>query len=396
MAHIVSFVVTGLVGREKPLVCELNRDVNIFFGSNGSGKTSLLKILHSAMTGDPRPVTQTVFEKAEVTIFSMDKKRTFTRTLDNTTNSSLQEQLRLSRVSATDEIPAYLLDDAYSTVRANLLRQERSWVTKPKGKTTFRWSHQYLPTSRLYLDPGLGKPRSHQFAAEEQYIEDHIETQFARQIESLWSRYSAKMFRAVGEAQADGLASIFRTVLSEKARKQGGVDLDSEVAFQRVATFLRRQGSRDLLGTQESFTKRYKNSSQLRRVVADIDRVETNIELAMAQQNELQQLITTMFSGRKKVVVGATAIELFSELTSPISLASLSTGEKHLLRILIETMLADANSIIIDEPELSMHVDWQHRLVRSMRQLSPEAQLILATHSPEIMADVPDDKIFRI
>jgi predicted ATP-dependent endonuclease of OLD family len=52
--------------------------------------------------------------------------------------------------------------------------------------------------------------------------------------------------------------------------------------------------------------------------------------------------------------------------------------------------------IIIDEPELSMHIDWQHDLLAALRVLNPQCQIIVATHSPEVMADVPDDKIFRL
>lgn len=79
-----------------------------------------------------------------------------------------------------------------------------------------------------------------------------------------------------------------------------------------------------------------------------------------------------------------------------IALPFLSSGEKQLLFLLIETLVANVNTILIDEPELSMHVDWQKTLVRSMQLLNPNAQIILATHSPEIMADIPDDKIFRL
>jgi predicted ATP-dependent endonuclease of OLD family len=58
--------------------------------------------------------------------------------------------------------------------------------------------------------------------------------------------------------------------------------------------------------------------------------------------------------------------------------------------------MAGSNSFVIDEPELSMHIDWQHRLLSSLQQLNPAMQLVAATHSPEIMADLPDDKIFRL
>jgi predicted ATP-binding protein involved in virulence len=58
--------------------------------------------------------------------------------------------------------------------------------------------------------------------------------------------------------------------------------------------------------------------------------------------------------------------------------------------------MAQANTILIDEPEISMHIDWQRSLVQSMTRLNPQAQIILATHSPEVMADVKEEHIFRL
>ncbi len=79
-----------------------------------------------------------------------------------------------------------------------------------------------------------------------------------------------------------------------------------------------------------------------------------------------------------------------------IGLQALSAGEKHVLGIFIEALLAEGNSLMIDEPEISLHVDWQKNLIGSMRQLNPNTQLIMATHSPEIMAHVDDANIYRI
>ena len=79
-----------------------------------------------------------------------------------------------------------------------------------------------------------------------------------------------------------------------------------------------------------------------------------------------------------------------------LDLASLSSGEKHLLRIFVETLLVQQSTLLVDEPEISMHVDWQERLIEALRTLNPHAQLVLATHSPEVMAHVSDDKIFTL
>lgn len=70
----------------------------------------------------------------------------------------------------------------------------------------------------------------------------------------------------------------------------------------------------------------------------------------------------------------------------PISLFKLSSGEKQLLILLIETLLQRKERCIFlaDEPEISLHIEWQREIISSVLALNPNAQIIVATHSPEI------------
>ncbi len=70
MSHVLEFQIEGLAGRGDVTAIKLNRDLNIFFGFNGSGKTSLLKILHSAMLADASLLRSVPFRAAEVKIYS--------------------------------------------------------------------------------------------------------------------------------------------------------------------------------------------------------------------------------------------------------------------------------------------------------------------------------------
>lgn len=76
----------------------------------------------------------------------------------------------------------------------------------------------------------------------------------------------------------------------------------------------------------------------------------------------------------------------------PIELKSLSSGEKQLFILLTEALLQKENNylFIADEPELSLHIDWQKRILQEMLTLNPNAQIIVATHSPEIAGNYPD------
>ena len=81
-----------------------------------------------------------------------------------------------------------------------------------------------------------------------------------------------------------------------------------------------------------------------------------------------------------------------------IQLDQLSSGEKQILLILTTVFLQEEkpNVLLMDEPEISLHITWQDRLIELIRKLNPNCQLILTTHSPNIFANGWEDKIVFI
>lgn len=77
------------------------------------------------------------------------------------------------------------------------------------------------------------------------------------------------------------------------------------------------------------------------------------------------------------------------EVVRPIQ--ALSSGERQLVVILTHLAFNSraklANILIIDEPELSLHLRWQELFVDAIVAASPGIQLILATHSPAIIGN---------
>ena len=53
-----------------------------------------------------------------------------------------------------------------------------------------------------------------------------------------------------------------------------------------------------------------------------------------------------------------------------------------------------ASILLLDEPENSLHIEWQHQLIDVIRKLNPNSQLIISTHSPSIFGDGWGDKLF--
>lgn len=70
-----------------------------------------------------------------------------------------------------------------------------------------------------------------------------------------------------------------------------------------------------------------------------------------------------------------------------LNVTQLSSGEKQLVYILITILLQNDEECIVfmDEPEVSLHVDWQEQLIEVVRILNPNCQLLIASHAPALL-----------
>ncbi len=73
----------------------------------------------------------------------------------------------------------------------------------------------------------------------------------------------------------------------------------------------------------------------------------------------------------------------------PLSPYQLSSGEKQLVIILTTVLCQNGEPYILlmDEPEISLHFDWQKKLIGAVMRLNPALQLILTTHSPAVVME---------
>lgn len=79
----------------------------------------------------------------------------------------------------------------------------------------------------------------------------------------------------------------------------------------------------------------------------------------------------------------------FLQYDEKLSPYLLSSGEKQMLLILLTVLTEDQKPYVLfmDEPEASLHFEWQKNLISLVRELNPNAQVILTTHSPALIMD---------
>lgn len=391
---VKSVRVEGLAGRKTTYEHELNPDVNIFFGLNGSGKTTLLRIIHCALNEELTPLIGAPFKHATVEIALPEHELIVVRSFDLPDDASFESLARRA-------VPPHLRNRPSARITHRIERQIQeyfSWDTTYSAmgdksasvdikNVSADFQHRYLPTSRVFDAQDITGDMG----------ERSLDEYFADSIQRLWSSYSAEVLAAVRQAQEDGLGRILAGVISPHQTTVSDWEIDYDKAVSRVTKFLQRRGSQHLVLDKDRLRNRFQSDQVFKRVVLDINEVEERIEKALEPQTKLQTLVSRLITGPKQIDFHPTRITATTTSDrKEISLERLSSGERQLIRILVEALSAGGRPIIIDEPEISMHVDWQHVLIESIRTVDEDAQVITATHSPEIMAEITDERIFEL
>lgn len=123
-------------------------------------------------------------------------------------------------------------------------------------------------------------------------------------------------------------------------------------------------------------------------ITQDVESMQSEkVELTKSFR-DYQAEVNSYFKPRKSFGINEDGLFKIQSKKRTVELSDLSSGEKHILTILGKAALSrrDGAVFIADEPELSLHLDWQRMILPSIIRLSPKSQIIVATHSPAIIA----------
>ena len=111
-----------------------------------------------------------------------------------------------------------------------------------------------------------------------------------------------------------------------------------------------------------------------------------------------QDMIDDLFSDTGKTIMRNENEIRFSQIGETLYPYQLSSGEKQILAILLTVLVEDNLPYVLfmDEPEVSLHIEWQKRLIGLIVQLNPNVQVILATHSPAVVMNGWLDRITEV
>ena len=117
-----------------------------------------------------------------------------------------------------------------------------------------------------------------------------------------------------------------------------------------------------------------------------------------AAKTKFQDIIDDLFKDTGKKIVRTENEIRFSQIGETLVPYQLSSGEKQMLVILL-TVLVENNLpyvLFMDEPEVSLHIEWQQRLIETILDLNPNVQIILTTHSPAVIMNGWMDRVTEV
>ncbi len=124
------------------------------------------------------------------------------------------------------------------------------------------------------------------------------------------------------------------------------------------------------------------------RAIKVLEEGSKNTQNINQKINLFWDLVDTLFAKTgKKIAKKEKNLSFLFRNNEVLTAYDLSAGEKQMLIILLTALVQDNQPaiMIMDEPELSLHTDWQKDLIDNIRRLNENVQLIIATHSPAVI-----------
>lgn len=176
---------------------------------------------------------------------------------------------------------------------------------------------------------------------------------------------------------------------------------DEEGALRQVLPVIRGGGG-SLLDFQLYHLQRKYLDYQVNvgnRIIAELQSGNTEAAQQLSQKKtRFQDIVDDLFEETGKRIVRTENEIRFTQIGEMLTPYQLSSGEKQMLVILLTVLVEDDMPYVLfmDEPEVSLHIDWQKRLIDLILEMNPNVQIILTTHSPAVVMNGWVDQVTEV
>ncbi|SSV47908.1 AAA family ATPase [Acinetobacter nosocomialis] len=391
---IESFAVTGMHGTRGPIYLDFQKDLNILSGRNGAGKTTILKMIWYFISGNlEKALIEVPFKAAtlhtdlyvmSVTVnenqdkpFEVDLKIKSKNALFN----PLRQDEELDKVNSNVKhlltkymggsyfFPTFRIIEGGFTIEKYGIKHElmQSLLTNKNNSDS---NSIDLINDFKALSTKLSN-NSHKFitSVSASYINEILISKYA-EIMSLTQPYQQEIRSLTDKIIENVTIKKGQVIIEEKLK------MDAVTEFQKEVIVLE-----DIINNLKKPLKRFHDSMKFFiksyefHFSKNVQFYDNRFKEELPEPNNIEKLLGIDF--RRK----------FHDLNI------LSSGEKQILNLVAYNSFFDDTIFFIDEPEISLHADWQRILFRILMKQNPTNQFIISTHSPFIYSKYPDKEL---
>jgi predicted ATP-binding protein involved in virulence len=417
--------ITNLWGYQD-FVLNLHEDVNIIIGPNASGKTTILNLLRFILTVDILNLQEIEFQEVRIVLQEfVDGSQKTIKVVSFEKGYEFFISNKKHSIHFRDLSKSVFKDDLYHRRISNI--NYKRFIQSVIPQDLFKDIENLVPT--VWLPVSRRLPISDEQDEMEWRKRSKLESVDKRLQELLneLSKYRLKLDNKLSERYKVFERQVLQMILYSKDHdKYDTVSINSIPSLDEKQQLLRAFEAAGLLDTQmkkridahfsaaeESINRLLNRKSDTERINIDdififplIGRTKSIIQYARDLEEDREKLFTPLnkferisqsYLTTKLIKIEDNGnLSIFTKNPDrDINIDHLSSGEKQLLILLLQALLWEDEPVvyIADEPELSLHVTWQEILISSLLELGGQIQIIVATHSPDIVGPFFDKVI---
>lgn len=405
-------------------------NLNILYGENGCGKTTILNIIASIISGKIYELFKYEFEKIYLQYFDDKKNKNSYINIVTLKRGILEcniddEKFKIDYEKIKIDINTFRFIDGEQNEQEI---QNYIFEKIPKLKQIyFKFNSMYLPINRVNNNYLINEFDDNYILRRNRIYQDDKYFLYRKDFNLLKVTEMIKNFCMDANAKMEKANKEFRNSLLKSLLSLEKVDMTNIITVLKEKNYLKVRKNKylkilkdnELLdnNSEEKYNKLFDelntkinygnidNSYNLEFLftIAEVSKMDSIIKMADSLEKKQQTIfapvekfcnIVNLFltkNGREKEISIINGNIVFKNLKSskPIELEYLSSGEKQII-IFFAYLIFGIQSkqpaiVIVDEPELSLHLYWQKIFIDSVLQVNEGAQYIFATHSPEFV-----------
>jgi predicted ATP-binding protein involved in virulence len=413
MNRIDKVEIIGFWGN-RSLSIDFYPDVNFFIGVNGSGKTTVINMIAAVLSADFTTLDRLPFQKLKIELSEVAGRKKPCIEVEKIESEDTPYHSILYRIKekSAEKFKEYSLDEFEEEAllrRRMPIRQYHSYIKQKINRGILAKLESIVNVSWLSIHRTSISRYSHKEESYESSVDQKLE-ELSNDLGRYFSVLSSKISDEIEKFQRDIISSllteqtesaVFSLVKSFdlKEEKKALYDIfdklkiGDDISMAKIEKhFIEVEKARDKLEEDKVLSLNalmtLVNSYRSHRVVENWKELLKKQEKILQPKATLVDVLNDLFQRKRIKINDKNELEATTDSGKQLNVRELSSGEKQLIIILGEALLQRESPwiYIADEPELSLHVKWQEKLIENLRRINPAAQIICATHSPDVVS----------